>query len=98
MNYDGNKLKEILKPMLSHINIGSGKDITIKELSYLIAKVVDYQGTINFNKKMLNGVKKKLLDCKKINQLGWSAKVCLEDGLNQSYIDFLENLNVRKKK
>ena len=97
MNCDGNRLKEISTPMLSHINIGSNKDITIKELSYLIAKVVDYKGNIKKKEKMLDGVKQKLLDCTKINQLGWSTKVCLEDGLNLSYIDFLEGWNVRQK-
>jgi GDP-L-fucose synthase len=73
-NYEGNKT----------INVGTGKDISIKDLSELIAKQVGYNGKIIFNSSVADGTPKKLLDLKKIQELGWRPKINLVDGIRES--------------
>jgi len=73
------------------INIGSGKDISIKNLSKKIKSIINYPGDIKFNKKMPDGVKKKKLDIKKIKKLGWKEEVSLSYGIRLVYSDFLKN-------
>ena len=76
------------------LNIGSGSEVTILELSDLIREVVGYQGEIIFNKSMPDGNNKKLLDSSKITNLGWSPKINLKDGLNSTYRWFLKNIKI----
>jgi len=76
------------------LNIGSGSEVTILELSDLIREVVGYQGEIIFNKSMPDGNNKKLLDSSKITNLGWSPKINLKDGLNSTYSWFLKNIKL----
>lgn len=73
------------------INIGSGKDISIKNLSKKIKNIINYRGDIKFNKKMPDGVRKKKLDIKKIKKLGWIEEVSLSEGIKLVYSDFLKN-------
>lgn len=73
------------------INIGSGDEISILELSKLIARIVRFQGQINFDSSHPNGTPRKLVDCSKISKLGWSSLVSLEDGILKTYNWFLEN-------
>ena len=73
------------------INIGSGKDISIKNLSKKIKNIINYRGDIKFNKKMPDGVKKKKLDIKKIKKLGWKEEVSLSEGIKLVYSDFMKN-------
>ena len=75
----------------SLINIGSGKDIQIKDLAQMIAKKMNYQGEIIFDSSKPDGTMRKLLDISKIMKLGWSPEVSLEDGLDRS-IDFFSNI------
>jgi GDP-L-fucose synthase len=77
--------------MLSHINIGTGADVTIKQLAELVQKVVDFKGEIVWDKTKPDGTPRKLLDVSKINQLGWKAQTSLENGLNQSYQWFVND-------
>jgi GDP-L-fucose synthase len=70
---------------ISHINVGSGKELTIKKLTYKIKSIVNYKGKIIFDKSMPDGMKKKLLDTTRINKLGWRPKVSLKEGLFQTY-------------
>ena len=77
--------------MLSHINVGSGVDITIAQLAEAIGKTVGYQGQINFDTSKLDGAPRKLMDSSRLNALGWKAKVGLEAGLNAAYQDYLKN-------
>lgn len=70
---------------ISHINVGSGKELTIKKLAYKIKSIVNYKGKIIFDKSMPDGMKKKLLDTTRINKLGWRPKVSLKEGLFQTY-------------
>jgi GDP-L-fucose synthase len=65
----------------SLINIGSGQEVSIKELAYLIAEIIDYEGEIKFDHTKPDGTPRKLLDSKKINQIGWSAKLNLREGI-----------------
>tara|TARA_Y100000996_G_scaffold414985_1_gene407664 strand:+ start:75 stop:1001 length:927 start_codon:yes stop_codon:yes gene_type:complete len=73
------------------INIGSGKEISIYDLSKLIKEIIGYDGKLVFDESMPDGNPRKLIDSRKINDLGWSPKVELDEGLKLSYNWFLEN-------
>jgi GDP-L-fucose synthase len=81
--------------MLSHINVGCGRDISIRELAETIAHVVGYQGDIAFDPSKPDGVLRKLMDSSRLNELGWKAQVGLEVGLKATYEDFLEKFGSR---
>jgi len=85
------KYEEITKN-ISHINVGSGKELTIKKLVYKIKSIVNYNGKIRFNTSMPDGMKKKLLDIKRIKKLGWKPKINLNDGLLKAYEYYKKNL------
>ena len=78
-------------PMTSHLNVGTGEDLSIKELAELLCKVVGFEGTLNFDHSKPDGMPRKLLDVSRINALGWKAKTPLEEGLISTYQWFLEN-------
>lgn len=89
LNLDKKTYYKQLLPGLSHINVGSGKELTIRELAETIKKVVDFNGEIYFDQTNQNGTSRKFLDSGRINNLGFMSKTCLEDGLikiNQDYI------------
>ena len=73
------------------VNAGTGKELTIKELTELVAKVVGYTGKIEWDTSKPNGTPRKLLDVSKATNLGWTYKTELEDGLRLAYEDFLNN-------
>ncbi|QUX90612.1 GDP-fucose synthetase [Marinomonas sp. A3A] len=79
------------QPMLSHINVGTGIDCTIKELTETVAKVVGYQGKIEWDTSKPDGAPRKLMDVSRLERLGWQATVGLEQGLTKSYQWFLLN-------
>ena len=91
MNIDQNTFCTNTEAMLSHINIGTGKDCTIKELVQTIAKVVGYKGKIIFDSTKPDGTKRKLLDVSRLSKMGWKATIELEEGLHQTYEWFLKN-------
>lgn len=76
------------------INVGTGEDISIKELAQTIQEIVGYQGQIIWDTTKPDGTPRKLLDVSKINQLGWKAKTSLKDGIEQTYNWYLENLKL----
>lgn len=76
------------QPMQSHINVGYGQDISIRELALLVSKTVDYQGRIVFDSSKPDGAPRKLMDSHRLNVLGWRPTVGLEDGLAMAYADF----------
>jgi GDP-L-fucose synthase len=80
---------------ISHINIGTGKDCSIKELSRLIRDIVGFKGEIIFDTSKPDGPPRKLLDVSLIDSLGWSAGINLQDGLKCTYSWFCENQNIR---
>ena len=75
----------------THINIGTGKDISIKGLAYLIKDIVGYKGDFVFNAEKPDGTLKKLTDCSKLNNLGWKHKMELADGIEKMYQWYLNN-------
>ena len=91
MNIDKKAFMSATDSALSHINIGTGSDVSIKNLSRLISKITKYRGNLVFDKSKPDGVQSKLMDSSLINKLGWKAKIPLEDGLNSTYTWFLKN-------
>ena len=79
------------QPMLSHINVGTGTDVTIRELAETIAKVTGYQGNIEFDTTKPDGTPRKLMDVSRLANMGWKAKITLEQGLQDAYAWFLAN-------
>ena len=73
-----------------HVNVGTGTDVSIKELAQLICKVVGYKGKLVFDTSKPDGTPKKLLDVSKINSLGWKAAVSLEEGIRKTYEWYLQ--------
>jgi GDP-L-fucose synthase len=74
------------KPAINtHINIGTGKDLRIKELAQLIAKIVNFKGILSWDSSKPDGTFRKLLDVSKINKLGWKEKISLEEGISMVY-------------
>jgi GDP-L-fucose synthase len=90
MNLPRSTYSQHTQPMLSHINVGCGHDITIRELAETIARVIGYAGDIAFDPTKPDGTPRKLMDSSRLNQLGWKALVGLEIGLKAAYEDFLE--------
>jgi nucleoside-diphosphate-sugar epimerase len=88
MNLDGSILGENILPMQSHINVGSGSDISISELSNLISHAVGYKGAIEFDTSRPDGSPQKLMDSRKIQALGWRPLISLAEGLQSTYADY----------
>ena len=80
-------------PKDSLINVGSGEEISIENLSILIKEIVGYKGILNFDSKMPDGNPRKLLDSTLINELGWTPEIDLNSGIKKTYKWFLENYN-----
>lgn len=81
--------------MLNHngseiINVGAGKDISIKDLAYIVKDVLEYEGDIYFNTDMPDGTPRKLLDISKILELGWEPKTGLRTGIKKTYLDYVK--------
>jgi GDP-L-fucose synthase len=77
-------------PMLSHINVGFGEDVSIAELAHTVGKVVGYDGSIEFDSSKPDGSPRKLLDSSLLKKFGWSSTINLENGLVLAYRDFLQ--------
>jgi len=97
MNFDKKILESEVSPMLSHINIGTGIDISIKNMSLLIKDIVGYKGKIMFNDKMPDGAKRKLLNISRVHNLGWSPSIDLKTGIKETYKWFVQNSNKLRK-
>ena len=80
-NYDGEE----------HVNVGTGKELTIGELAEMVKKVVGFTGELKFNTEKPDGTKRKLLDVSKLEGTGWKYKVDLEDGVRMEYEWYREN-------
>jgi GDP-L-fucose synthase len=80
------------QPMLSHINIGTGEDLSIRDLAKTIGEVVGYQGRIAFDTTKPDGTPRKLMDVGRMKSLGWRPQVDLRDGLALAYADFLASM------
>ena len=74
------------------VNVGMGVDLTIQELAELISKVVGYTGVVEYDQSKPDGTPQKLCDVTKVNKLGWSAKVSLEEGIRKTYNWYVHSL------
>jgi len=83
--------KDLYENGLTHMNIGTGKDITITELANLVKKIVGFEGEIVYDISKPDGIPRKLLDVTRIHQLGWKHKTQLEEGIRKAYEWFLGN-------
>lgn len=88
-NLEKKSLEENTQPTLSHINVGSGIDITIRKLAETIKKVVGFEGNIVYDTSKPDGTLRKLMDTSLLVELGWSSKIELAFGLQNSYLDYL---------
>ncbi|KAF0162021.1 MAG: GDP-fucose synthetase [Rhodocyclaceae bacterium] len=79
------------RPMLSHINVGTGVDCTIRELAETLARVTEFKGRLVFDASKPDGAPRKLMDVSRLKSLGWQAQIKLEDGLRETYAWFLAN-------
>jgi GDP-L-fucose synthase len=79
------------------INIGVGEDVSIKELTEMVCKVVGFKGEILFDSSKPDGTPRKLLDISKLKALGWKPKTSLTDGINEAYKDFLRRYLIRRE-
>ncbi|MDB4154718.1 GDP-L-fucose synthase [Candidatus Pelagibacter sp.] len=88
MNIDKKTYDEHTATMCSHMNIGSGKDLSIKELAETIKEVVGFKGELNFDPKKPDGVPRKLVDCQRLNNLGFKPETGFKEGLIKTYQDY----------
>lgn len=91
MNLDSKIYQQETNPMLSHINVGTGIDCTIRELAETMAKITGFEGKVKFDKTKPDGTPRKLMDVQRLEKLGWKARTNLEVGLAQTYQWFLSN-------
>jgi GDP-L-fucose synthase len=87
-----NQLDAQVDPMLSHLNIGTGVDLSIRELAESIARVVGYEGQVKFDASKPDGPPRKLLNIDKLTTLGWQPRIGFDDGLRTTYDWYLKNL------
>jgi GDP-L-fucose synthase len=88
MNLDKATYDLHTEPMQSHINVGFGSDVTIKELAETISQVIGYQGKITFDTTKPDGTPRKLMNSSRLHGMGWQAKVNLIEGLGRAYQDY----------
>ena len=80
--------KDLYEKGISHLNIGTGKDLTINELAKLIAEIIGFKGKIIHDSSKPDGTPRKLLDVSRLNSLGWKYKTELRDGIEKTYEHF----------
>lgn len=95
MELDKQTYEKHTRPMQSHINVGFGSDVTIKELAEMIREVVGYQGLISFDSRKPDGAPKKLMNSNRLKIMGWQATIQLRDGLRIAYKSFLKQAKVK---
>lgn len=91
MNLDSQTFENNTEPTLSHINVGTGVDCTIRELVLTIARVTQYEGKISFDASKPDGPPRKLMNVDRLKSLGWQYSIDLEKGLENTYQWFLAN-------
>jgi GDP-L-fucose synthase len=91
MNIDLGAYALQTRPMLSHLNVGYGSDVSIAELAHLVARVTDYVGRTVFDSSKPDGAPRKLMDSERLRALGWAPRIGLAEGLASTYQDFLSD-------
>jgi GDP-L-fucose synthase len=97
MNLPKEQYAEVTEPNLSHLNVGTGQDVTIHELAETMAEVVGFEGRLVFDDSKPDGAPRKLMDSSKLESLGWQAAITLKDGLYNTYAWFLVNQNAFRR-
>ena len=92
LELDEKNYKSNTKPMLSHINVGTGKDVTIKELAETIKEVVGFNGKLSFDATRPDGAPRKLIDVSRLSNMGWNYTINLKEGLEKTYEWYLNNV------
>jgi GDP-L-fucose synthase len=92
MNLDRTVYEANTSPMLSHINVGFGEDVSILELAHLVKDVVGFNGNISLDSTKPDGTPRKLMDITRLQHMGWKANIDLKQGLQNTYVDFLKTL------
>ncbi len=98
MALEKEKYQSLTEPMLSHLNVGTGVDVTIRELVETINKIIGFEGEIYWDTSKPDGTPRKLMNISKLHSLGWQAKISLEEGLCKTYKWFLEHQDEFKSK
>ena len=98
MNLDKDIYMSKTSEMISHINVGSGIDITIAELARCISKVIGYNGNMAFDDSKPDGPPRKFMDSSKLSSMGWKPSIQLEEGIDKAYNNFLENIDTLRNK
>ncbi|MBS1301762.1 GDP-L-fucose synthase [Loktanella sp. SALINAS62] len=93
MDLDRGRYEAETEPMLSHINVGTGQDVTILELAQMVAAAVGYQGAILTDPSRPNGAPRKLMDVSRLARMGWTARIGLAEGIAQTYAWYLDQLD-----
>jgi GDP-L-fucose synthase len=91
MNLPKARYDAVTSPTLSHVNVGTGEDVTIRELAGIVGEVVGYRGEIRFNAGYPDGTPRKLLDVSVLRSLGWQPKIGLREGIRSAYEWFRAN-------
>ncbi len=91
MDLDAETYRQNTDPMLSHINVGTGEDVTIAELARIIADVTGFEGRIAFDPSKPDGTARKLMDVSRLARMGWTARTALRDGIADTYAWFCAN-------
>jgi len=92
LELDEKTYQDNTKPMLSHINVGTGKDVTIREMAETMKEVVGYRGKLTFDTSKPDGASRKLIDISCLSNMGWKYSVDLKDGLSKTYEWYLKKL------
>lgn len=91
MNLPLEQYQQVTSIMQSHLNIGTGEEVTIQALAQLICKVIGYEGKLTFNSEKPDGTPRKILDISRLHQLGWQHHISLEQGLKNTYLWYLNH-------
>jgi len=94
MNLDRSIYEANTSPMLSHINVGYGEDVSILEIAHLVKNVVGFQGNITLDSTKPDGTPRKLMDVTKLQRMGWQAKINLKQGLQITYAEYVKSLAI----
>jgi len=92
LDLDLNTYQANTQSMLSHINIGTGVDVTTRELAETLKEVVGYEGELKFDTEKPDGAPRKLIDVSRLSKMGWKYSVKLKDGLSKTYAWYLQHI------
>jgi GDP-L-fucose synthase len=91
MNTPLEQYQHVTTAMQSHLNIGTGEEVTIQALAQLMCEVIGYEGKLIFNLEKPDGTPRKVLDISRLHQLGWQHQISLKQGLKQTYLWYLNH-------